>query len=104
MPASGDVVDLGVPHGPEAVFVHPAVLVTAQRILDAGPSVVQGVPFTTTIRGFHSELVIEPDASNGSGGVSARQCQHLRGVSPGRRCWRGSARPSPRSSIFRDGL
>jgi mRNA interferase MazF len=86
MPTSGDVVDLdlGVPEGREAGFVHPAVLVTAQRILDAGPSVVHVVPLTSTIRGFHSEIVIEPDASNGLGGVSAGQCQHLRAVSPSR--------------------
>ena len=37
MPISGDVVDLdlGVPEGREAGFGHPAVVVTAQRILDA---------------------------------------------------------------------
>ena len=37
MPASGDVVDLelGTPEGREAGFSHKAVLVTAQRILDA---------------------------------------------------------------------
>lgn len=86
MPISGDVVDLdlGVPEGREAGFVHPAVVVTAQRILDAGPSVLHVVPLTSTIRGFHSEVLIEPDASNGLAGASAGQCQHLRAVSPGR--------------------
>lgn len=86
MPTSGDVVDLdlGQPEGREAGFVHPAVLVTAQRILDAGPSVVHVVPLTSTIRGFHSEVVIQPDAGNGLGHVSAGQCQHLRVVSPSR--------------------
>ena len=46
MPTSGDVVDLelGTPEGREAGFRHPAVLVTAQRILDTGPSVVHVVP------------------------------------------------------------
>ncbi len=86
MPSSGDVVDLdlGVPEGREAGFCHPAVVVTAQRILDAVPSVVQVVPLTTTIRPFHSEIVIEPNSANGLDDVSAAQCQHLRAVSPNR--------------------
>ncbi len=86
MPSSGDVVDLelGMPEGREAGFRHPAVLVTAQRILDAGPSVVHVVPLTTTIRRFHSEIVIAPDAANGLDDASAAQCQHIRAVSPGR--------------------
>ena len=57
---------------------------TAQRILDATPAVVHLVPLTTTLRGFHSEIVIEPDAANGLEAVSSAQCQHLRAVSPGR--------------------
>ena len=83
MPISGDVVDvdLGAPAGREPGFRHPAVLVTAQRILNASPSVVHVVPLTTTIRGFHSELVIEPDRANGLDALSAAQCQHLRAVS-----------------------
>lgn len=86
MPSSGDVVDLdlGVPEGREAGFGHPAVLVTAQRILDANPTVVHVVPMTSSIRGFHSEIVIEPDAENGLEATSAAQCQHLRAVSPAR--------------------
>ena len=86
MPTSGDVVDLelGTPEGREAGFRHPAVVVTAQRILDAGPSVIHVVPLTTTIRRFHTEIVIEPDQTNGLDEVSAAQCQHLRAVSPGR--------------------
>lgn len=86
MPTSGDVVDLelGVPEGREAGFRHPAVLITAQRILDAGPSVVHVVPLTTTVRRFHSEIVVEPDDANGLGDISAAQCQHLRAVSPRR--------------------
>ena len=83
MPTSGDVVevDLGAPAGREAGFRHPAVLVTAQRILSASPSVVHVVPLTTTIRRFHSEIVIEPDRTNGLDALSAAQCQHLRAVS-----------------------
>ncbi|MBI2169405.1 MAG: type II toxin-antitoxin system PemK/MazF family toxin [Actinobacteria bacterium] len=86
MPTSGDVVDLelGVPQGREAGIRRPAVLVTAQRILDAGASVIHVVPLTTTIRRFHSEIVIEPDEANGLDDVSAAQCQHLRAVSRGR--------------------
>jgi mRNA interferase MazF len=86
MPNSGDVVDLelGMPRGREAGFRHPAVLVTSQRILDADPSVVHVVPLTTTIRRFHSEIVIAPDETNGLGDVSAVQCQHIRAVSPRR--------------------
>jgi mRNA interferase MazF len=86
MPISGDVVelDLGQPEGREAGFVHPAVIVTAQRILDAKPTVLQVVPLTSTIRGFHSEIVIEPDSKNGLDAASAAQCQHLRAVSPSR--------------------
>lgn len=97
MPTSGDVVDLelGLPEGREAGFRHPAVVVTAQRILDAGPSVVQVVPLTTTVRRFHSELVLEPDETNGLDRVSAAQCQHLRAVSPRRiRTVRGNVGPT----------
>lgn len=86
MPTSGDVVDLelGPPEGREAGFRHPAVLVTAQRILDAGPSVVHVVPLTSTIRPFHSEVIIDPDDENGLDVVSVAQCQHIRAVSPHR--------------------
>jgi mRNA interferase MazF len=86
MPTSGDVVDLdlGAPEGRKAGFRHPGVLVTAQRILNAGPSVVHVVPVTTTIRGFHSEIAIEPDDANGLVAHSAAQCQHLRAVSTNR--------------------
>ena len=86
MPTSGDVVelDLGQPQGREAGFLHPAVVVTAQRILDAKPTVVHVVPLTSTIRGLHSEIVIGPDDDNGLDVASAAQCQHLRAVSPQR--------------------
>jgi mRNA-degrading endonuclease toxin of MazEF toxin-antitoxin module len=39
---------------------------------------------TSTIRSFHSEVVIEPDPANGLVVPSAAQCQHMRAVSPGR--------------------
>jgi len=86
MLTSGDVAELGLgrPSGREAGFRHPAVVVTAQRILDAGPNVVQVVPLTTTIRGFGSEVAVQPDGDNGLEEVSAAQCQHVRAVSIGR--------------------
>ena len=86
MQSSGDIVnlDLGQPEGREAGYLHPAVIVTAQRILDAAPSVIQVVPLTSSLRGFHTEIVIEPDPTNGLERSSAAQCQHLRAVSPTR--------------------
>jgi mRNA-degrading endonuclease toxin of MazEF toxin-antitoxin module len=86
MPSSGDVVDLdlGAPEGREAGFRHGAVIVTAQRIVDASPSVIHVVPLTSTIRQFHSEVSLTPDARNGLTVESAAQCQHLRAVSPQR--------------------
>lgn len=83
---SGDVVDLdlGAPVGREAGHRHPGVIVTAQRILDARPTVVHVVPLTGTLRSFSSEVVIEPGAANGLDKVSAAQCQHVRSVSVGR--------------------
>jgi len=86
MSTSGDVVDLdlGLPEGREAGYLRPAVLVTAQRILAASPSVVHVVPITSTVRHFHSEVVLEPDGVNGLRHLSAAQCQHLRAVAPNR--------------------
>jgi mRNA interferase MazF len=80
---SGDVVDLdlGLRSGREAGFRRPAVVATAQRILDASPSVVQVVPLTTTVREFRSEVTIEPSGLNGLRHRSAAQCQHIRAVS-----------------------
>jgi mRNA interferase MazF len=85
MLTSGDVVyvELGQPAGREAGFRHPAVVVTAQRILDNGPSIVQIVPLTSTIRAFDSEVVIEEEAS-GLTSRSAAQCQHIRAISVAR--------------------
>ena len=82
----GDVIDLdlGQPEGREAGFLQLAIAITAQRILDANPTVVHVIPLTSTIRKFHSEIVIEPDKNNGLNSESAAQCQHLRAVSPQR--------------------
>lgn len=86
MLTSGGVVDLelGAPEGREAGLQHPAVLMTAQRILNAEPSVVDVVPLTSTIRPFGSEVAIEPDETNGLEVTSAAQCQHIRAISPAR--------------------
>ena len=83
---SGDTVDLdlGLPHGHEAGFRHPAVVVSAQRILTPEPSVVYVVPLTSELRDFHSEIRIDPDDHNGLASSSAAQCQHLRAASTGR--------------------
>ena len=80
---SGDVVDvdLGQHRGREAGYPHPGIVVTAQRILDAAPSVVHVVPLTSNLRGFHSEVRVLPDDDNGLERESAAQCQHLRAVS-----------------------
>ena len=82
MLTSGDVVSLefGTPTGREAGYRHPAVVVTAQRVLDADPSVLQVVPLTSTLRRFHSEIVINPGDTNGLTLTSAAQCQHIRSV------------------------
>ena len=86
MLTSGDVaeLDLGPPAGRETGFRHPAVVLTAQRVLDAGPNVVHVVPLTTTLRGFGAEVVVELDVSNGLERTSAAQCQHVRAISIGR--------------------
>lgn len=83
---SGDIVELnlGIPSGREAGLRRPAVVATAQRLLHASPSVIQVVPLTTTVRGFGSEVLLEPDDANGLDRPSAAQCQHIRAVSVGR--------------------
>lgn len=86
MLTSGDIVDLdlGRPAGREAGFRHPAVVITAQHILEASPSIVHVVPLTTTLRPFGSEVPIDPDGVNGLTEPSAAQCQQLRAVSASR--------------------
>ena len=86
MLTSGDVVDLdlGLPAAREAGFRHPAVVVTAQRVLDAEPSVVHVVPLTSTLRGFASEVDIDADVANGLERRSSAQCQHVRAVAASR--------------------
>ncbi|WP_419855547.1 type II toxin-antitoxin system PemK/MazF family toxin [Candidatus Poriferisodalis sp.] len=83
---SGDVVevDLGVPAGHESGFRRPAVVVTAQAVLDATPSVLQLVPLTTRLRGLSLEVELDPGSANGLESRSAAQCQHVRSVAVSR--------------------
>ena len=102
MLSSGDVVelDLGLPVGSEAGFAHPAIAVSAQRILDGDPTVIQVVPLTSTLRSFRSEVLIDADRANGLEARSAAQCQHVRSVSMGRvRRVRGNVGPVVLSQI-----
>lgn len=61
-------------------MARPVVVVTAQLVLDQGPSVVQVVPLASRIRGYRSEVTIEPDPGNGLESASAAQCQHVRAI------------------------
>ncbi len=86
MPTSGVVIklDLGTPIGSEEGMVRPAVVITAARLLAAGPTVIQIVPLTRTLRGYASEVTVSADASNGLDADSAAQCQHVRWVATAR--------------------
>lgn len=83
MLTSGDIVDLdlGSPKGREAGLRRPAIVVTAQEILDESANVVQVVPLTSTIRSFGSEVQVSADEQNGLTSDSAAQCQHIRSIS-----------------------
>ncbi len=97
MLTSGDVVDVdfGSPQGREAGFLRPAIVLTAQRLLDRSPSVIQVVPLTTTIRQFESDIVVEPDSDNGLDQLSAAQCAQIRAISAGQVCGlRGNVGPA----------
>ncbi len=78
----GDVVDLdlGMPSGSEAGLRRRAVVVTAARVLQGGPNVVQVVPLTRTIRQSGAEVVVDPDGLNRLEARSSVQCQHVRSV------------------------
>jgi mRNA interferase MazF len=86
MLTSGDIVDvgLGIPSGKDAGIRHPAVIVTAQPILENMPSVVQVVPLTSIVRRFRSEALFESDSESGLSDGSSAQCQHVRSVSTSR--------------------
>ena len=77
------LVDLGVPAGREAGFARPVVVVTAQEVLNVNPSVIQVVPITSNLRGFWTDVPIDPGHS-GLTVKSQAQCQHVRSLSLGR--------------------
>jgi mRNA interferase MazF len=73
---AGDVVavDFGVPQGSEPGFRRPAVVITADHVLAAGPRVVHVVPITSnTARNLPTEVGV---SAEGLGRPSAAQC-HL---------------------------
>lgn len=86
MPSAGDVVEvgLGVPMGSEAGRRRPAVVLTAEQVLAANPTVIQVVPLTGTVRGSLSEVTLAADETNGLDVDSAAQCQHLRAIATAR--------------------
>ena len=86
MPISGEIVllDFGVSQGHEAGIPRPAVVVTANDLLDEGTPIVQVVPLTSTIRRYQAEVLVEPDPTNGLDVDSAAQCQHIRSVATSR--------------------
>ncbi len=73
---AGDLirVDFGIPAGSEAGFVRPAIVVTADAVLEFVPRTFHVVPLTSNVgRGLPAEVVITgPDLS----ADSAAQC-HL---------------------------
>ncbi len=77
-------VDLGVPSGSEAGLARPAVVVTAQRVLERRPTVIQVIPLTRTLRGYVTEVTVPADGVNGLTTPSAAQCQHIRDVATSR--------------------
>jgi len=73
---AGDVVrvDFGVPAGSEPGFVRPAIVVTANLILDARPRTIHVVPITShTKRSLPTEIVV---SAAGLDQPSVAQC-HL---------------------------
>lgn len=76
---AGDIVrvDFGTPIGSEAGFARPAVVVTADGVLEGGPRTLQVVPLTSnTERALMSEVVVEHN-----GAQSAAQAHLLTTIS-----------------------
>jgi len=73
---AGDVVevDFGTPTGSEPGFMRPAVIVTADLVLQSGPRTIRVVPITgNTSRSLPTEIVV---SASGLAQPSAAQC-HL---------------------------
>lgn len=74
---SGDVVgvDFGIPQGSEPGFVRPAVIVTAERILEHRPRTVHVVPITSnTSRRMPTEVEIDMPDETVSGLAQVHLC------------------------------
>ena len=102
MLTSGDVIDLdlGTPHGRESGFRRPAVVVTANTVLESSPAVIHVAPATTTVRGHATEVAIEPDSDNGLTEATSIQCVHVRSISADRvEAVRGNVGPAALSEI-----
>ncbi len=82
----------GEPQGREAGFARSVVVVTDQAAVDQGPSVTQVLPLTSAVRGYRSEVTIEPAAGNGLEVASVAQCQGIRAIAVER-----LVEPTPRS-------
>jgi len=79
---AGDIIDVdfGVPAGSEPGFRHPAVVVTADLVLEARPRTVHVVPVTTnTERALPTEVPID---AAGLTKDSVAQCHLCTVVSP----------------------
>lgn len=73
---AGDLVevDFGIPAGSEPGFQRPAVVITSEAVLEAGPRTVHVVPVTTNVgRAFLSDVRL---VDSGLEHSSAAQC-HL---------------------------
>lgn len=74
---AGDVirVDFGIPQGSEPGFIRPAVVITADRVLAAGPRTLHVVPITSnTTRRLPTEIEIATDDRAVSGMAQAHLC------------------------------
>jgi mRNA-degrading endonuclease toxin of MazEF toxin-antitoxin module len=81
---AGDVVevDFGDPEGSEAGFVRPAIIVTADLVLDGGPRTIHVIPLTSNARrGLPAEVLVEAE---GLGRPSAAQCHLCTAISTSR--------------------
>lgn len=68
-------VDFGVPHGSEPGFVRPAVVVTADRVLAAGPRTLHVVPITGNVaRRLPTEIEVETEDRAVIGAAQAHLC------------------------------
>lgn len=81
--ARGDVwrTDFGRPLGRERGFERPAVVVSADRLHQAGAGVAVVVPLSSTRRGSPFHIEVEPSAGSGLMETSYIRCEDVRSVS-----------------------